>query len=111
LTRQKQYAARIMLTQPSEACNEISGTIVREGYEFQFRIEASGSFRLRKFKPHAKLRTDKQEGDCASYECKTFEACDEAYFDTDSHCAAGGGFIEGGGGELIEGGGSELLPE
>ncbi len=85
LLHQKTYAARIMLTQPPESCNEIAGTIVREGYEFQFRIEGQGSFRLRKFKPHAKLRTDKQEGDCASYECKTFEACDEPYFDTDSH--------------------------
>jgi hypothetical protein len=85
LTRQKQYAARIMLTQPPESCNEIAGTVVREGYEFQFRIESEGSFRLRKFKPHAKLRTDKQEGDCASYECQTFAACDEPYFDTDSH--------------------------
>ena len=85
LTRQKQYAARIMLVQPDESCNELAGTIVREGYEFQFRLEASGSFRLRRFKPHAKLRTDKQEGDCASYECKTFAACDEPYFNTDSH--------------------------
>lgn len=85
LLRQKQYAARIMLVQPPESCNEIAGMVVREGYEFQFRIEAQGSFRLRKFKPHAKLRTDKQEGDCASYSCKTFAACDEPYFDTDSH--------------------------
>lgn len=85
LTRQKQYAARIMLVQPPESCNDIAGTIVTEGYEFQFRLESSGSYRLRKFKPHAKLRTDKQQGDCASYPCKTFAACDEAYFDTDSH--------------------------
>ena len=85
LTRQKQYAARIMLTQPSESCNTIASTLLREGWEFQFRIEAAGSFRLRKFKPHAKLRSDKQEGDCASYECQTFAACDEPYFNTDSH--------------------------
>jgi hypothetical protein len=112
ITRQKTYAARIMLTQPSESCNDISGTVVREGYEFQFRLECSGSFRLRKFKPHAKLRTDKQEGDCASYSCKTFAACDTRYFNTDSHCVPpGGGVIEGGGGELIEGGGGEEFPE
>lgn len=85
LTRQKQYAARIMLTQPPESCNTIAGTVVREGYEFQFRLEAKGSFRLRKFKPHAKLRPDKQEGDCASYSCKTFATCDEPYFNTNSH--------------------------
>lgn len=85
LERQKQYAARILLTQPPETCNQIPGTVVREGYEFQFRIEGKGSFRLRKFKPHAKLRTDKQEGDCATYSCKTFSVCEEPLFDTDSH--------------------------
>lgn len=79
---QKGYAARILLPQPPETCNELAGVQIRLGYEFQFRLEGSGSFRIRRFKPHAKERSDKIEGDCPpEVECKTFEACELDWFD------------------------------
>jgi hypothetical protein len=59
----KTYASRILLTQPPECSNPLSGMLTRLGYEFQFRIEGSGHFRIRKFKPHAKTRQDSMAGD------------------------------------------------
>ncbi len=84
--KQKQYAARIMLVSPGEACNVLGGMPLNWGHSFRFRIEGIGHFRIRGFKPHAIPQTDKQEGDCSTTpECKSFPDCNLPLFDYNSH--------------------------
>lgn len=79
----KQYGARVMLSQPSEdPCNPFTGMPINLGYEFQFKIEGTGHYRLRKFRAHALLKKDKMVGECASPPtCAPFPACDLNWFD------------------------------
>ncbi len=78
----RQYAARIRLPRPPETCNTIAGTPVDLGYEFQFRFEGTGHFRLRKFKPHFKRQSDAMEGQCPEESiCTAFEYCNPELFD------------------------------
>lgn len=71
------YAARLLLPSPEDSCNELSDTPIDRGYEFQFRIELTGHARLRKFRPHVRVDTDKMEGECPSPEatCITLQDC------------------------------------
>ena len=76
------YAARIRLPRPPEECNTLAGIPLDRGYSFQFRIEGTGHFRLRKFRPHLRIQTDAQEGECPTQAvCATFPQCPEAIFD------------------------------
>lgn len=85
-TRQKQYAARVRIPRPPETCNSIAGIPVDKGYEFQYRIEWTGHCRIRKFRAHAKIRSQESEGACPTEQsCSTFEACEEELFSYDSH--------------------------
>lgn len=85
-SRANQYAARIMLPMPSEGCNQLSGRPVSWGYEFQFRIEGTGHFRIRRFRPHAIPQTDNMQGECpAEAQCKTIEDCGTSFFNYSSH--------------------------
>lgn len=82
----KQYASRITIPQPPESCNTIAGIPVDRGHEFQFRLERSGSCRIRMFKSHADLATEPQEGECpATVQCKEFPDCGTDLFTYDSH--------------------------
>ncbi len=58
------YAARILLPEPSESCNTISAMPLNKGYEFAFRFEGTGHFRLRKFKPHTRVLPDAMTAGC-----------------------------------------------
>lgn len=80
-TRQRQYAARVLLPSPSEQCNTIAGIPVNIGHEFQFRLEGTGHFQIRRFRTHAIPQPQDTEGQCpAEIACKTFEGCDTIWF-------------------------------
>lgn len=81
-----QYAARIMLPSPPEVENPVAGGYLHEGYEFQFRIEGAGSFRIRKFKVHAKIRSDKMEGEVPPDAiCTALAVCNSPIYGYNSH--------------------------
>jgi hypothetical protein len=77
------YAARIRLPRPSEECNVLAGIPLDRGYEFQFRFEGIGHFRLRKFRPHVRIQTDAMEGECMpeSAVCSVFQHCPTPWVD------------------------------
>lgn len=81
------YAARIMLPRPDDSfCNPLSGKPSTWGYEFQFRIEGTGHFRIKTFRPHALKKTDKMTGDCPTDAvCQTVQACGDSLFTYNSH--------------------------
>ncbi len=80
-THQKQYAARVLLPQPPETCNTLAGIPVNIGHEFQFRMECTGHFQIRRFRTHAIPQTQDTEGSCPTeQECQTFEGCDVTWF-------------------------------
>lgn len=82
----KQYAARIGIPQPSENCNSIAGIPLKQGFEFQYRLEWSGSCRIRMFKIHADVVSQPMEGSCpAVVQCKEFPDCGTDWFTYDSH--------------------------
>lgn len=76
------YAARIRLPRPPETCNEIAGTPIDRAYSFQFRLEGTGHFQTRKFRPHLKVESDAFEGTCpTSAVCTAVENCELPWFD------------------------------
>lgn len=80
-TKRGTYAARVMLTMPPETVNKLRGGYLSSGYEFQFRFEGSGSFRIRNWVPQFTPDSDKSEGECqtGNPKCVSFEACDYDY--------------------------------
>lgn len=85
-TNKRQYAARIRIPRPPETCNTIAGTPIDKGFEFQFRFEWTGHCRIRRFRAHAKIRSQEMDGLCpAETPCVTFQACEESLFTYDSH--------------------------
>lgn len=80
-----QYAARVMLTAPPELVNQLTNGYLHEGYEFQFRFEGSGHFRIRQFKAHAKMRSDKMEGEQQTVTCQALPICNLPIFNYDVH--------------------------
>ncbi len=75
------YAARILLPRPPESCNVQAGMLIDRGYAFQFRLEGTGHFQTRKFRPHLRVESDKMEGECPGVAvCTSFEHCDDAWF-------------------------------
>lgn len=80
-----QYAARVMLTTPTEVENPQAGGYLKDFYEMQFRFEITGHIRMRKFKVHAVTRSDRQEGEVLQTVCSSVVKCDLPYFDYDSH--------------------------
>lgn len=86
-TKRGTYAARIILKTPPEIANKFTGGFLSSGYEFQFRMEGSGHFRIRRFTPQYSPQDDKSEGECPSVntECVSFSSCDSDYFGYDSH--------------------------
>ena len=82
----KQYGARLKLPRPSETANSITNTPMDRGHEFQFRLEITGSCRIRKFKAHALMEQMAMEGECApSVDCKTLSGCQTQLFNYDSY--------------------------
>ena len=86
-TQFKQYGARLTLPRPSETCNNITGKPMNLGYEFQTRLEITGSCRIRKFKTHADMVQDAMEGECPPdrVTCKTLSGCDSKWYSYDSY--------------------------
>mgnify|MGYP001563935955 CR=1 FL=1 len=78
----RSYAARILLPEPSEACNTIMSMPLNRGYEFSFRFEGTGHYRLRKFKPHTRILPDAMTAQCPPSEatCIAVEDCGSAWF-------------------------------
>ena len=59
----------------------MTGGFLFSGYEFQFRMEITGSCRLRKWVPQCTLDDDKSEGECPTNpKCIAFAACDSDWF-------------------------------
>jgi hypothetical protein len=109
-TKAKQYATRLTLPQPPDVANPIPNMPpLRDGHEFQFRLEITGSCRVRAFRTHATPQTEPQEGQYqAVTKCVVVEQCDDGYFGFDSHNTSG---LRGVGGEFILGvGGENILP-
>ena len=81
------YAARVMLKQPTGACNTlVQSGLVNQGMLFQFRLEWTGHLRIRKFVPHAKIVTEPMEGGCLSeVACVLFPFCEPSLFSYNSH--------------------------
>lgn len=79
----RSYAARILLPEPSESCNTISGMSLNKGYEFAFRFEGTGHFRLRRFKPHVRIIPDAMTASCPPAEatCVAVPDCGSPWFD------------------------------
>ncbi len=77
----KLYAARIRIPAPPESCNTITEELIKDGHEFQFRIEWTGSVRFRKFAAHCNVKTQPMEGACPpTQECDKFEDCGTEWF-------------------------------
>lgn len=82
----RQYASRLTIPQPPESCNTIAGITVNRGREFQYRLEWSGSCRIRMFRAHADIATQPQEGECPpEVVCTAFPDCGTNWFTYDSH--------------------------
>lgn len=83
----RSYAARIMIKSPAEVSNALSGKPMHYGHLFQFRIEGTGKFRIRKFMPYANVCSDQSEGgQYPSSKCTNTPYCAEAVFGVyDSH--------------------------
>ena len=77
-TNKNTYAARVLLTTPTEVENRIAGGYLSVGYEFQFRIEVTGHCRIRKWLPQGTIVDDRSEGEQPTQnpECISFTACD-----------------------------------
>lgn len=76
------YAARIRLPKPPEECNEIAGIMLDQAYEFQFRVEWIGSLTIKRFRPHANVRSQETEGQCPPESvCKVLKDCGDEWFD------------------------------
>jgi len=75
------FAAKVKIPQPPETCNTIGGQLIRMGNEFEFRLEITGSCRVRIFKATCTIMTEPTEGECPEeVECVLFEDCGENYF-------------------------------
>ena len=77
-----------MLPRPAdEDCNKLSGRPPAWGYEFQFRLELNGYARIRKWRVHAKMKPDKNEGECPPEKaaCDAVADCGTDWFTYDSH--------------------------
>lgn len=76
------YAARILLPEPSESCNTISAMPLNRGYEFAFRFEGTGHFRLRRFKPHTRALPDAMTASCPPAEatCIAVQDCGTEWY-------------------------------
>jgi hypothetical protein len=82
----KQYGARLKLPRPPETANSITNTPMDRGHEFQFRLEITGSCRVRKFKAHALMEQMAMEGECApSVDCKTLSGCKTSLFNYNAY--------------------------
>lgn len=87
--RQNQYAANIILPEPTSGDNPLTGTPLHFGYEFQVRIVATGKFRMRMFVLNANPQTQPTTGTIPEeVTCQTVESCDTPIFGYDSHGGA-----------------------
>jgi len=85
-TKRGTYAARVMLTTPTEVINKLRGGYLSSGYEFQFRMEITGHCRLRKWLPQGEIDDDKSEGEITQNpECVSFPACELDIFSYSSY--------------------------
>lgn len=62
--RSPNYRARMRLPVPSDACETGQTKLSRFGYEFQARIEWTGSARIKKFRAQAQETQEENYGDC-----------------------------------------------
>lgn len=85
-TKRGTYAARVILKTPTEVVNRLAGGFLSSGYEFQFRIEGTGHYRLRKWTPQYAPQDDKAEGEVPTTkpECLSFSSCSSDFFDYNS---------------------------
>lgn len=83
----KSYAARVTLPYPPESCNSLGGKPINWGHLFQFRLEITGSCRIRGFFTHANAATEPMDGECqGEVSCIVFPDCGETIYGLfDSH--------------------------
>jgi len=80
-TKRGTYAARVMLTTPTEVPNLLRGGFLSSGYTFQFKFESTGRFTISKFKPQATMDDDKSEGEASENKpCVSFSSCESDFF-------------------------------
>jgi N-acetylneuraminic acid mutarotase len=104
----KQYGARLKLGRPPETPNNITSQPMDRGFEFQFRLETTGSFRVRKFKAHALMEQQEMEGGCSpTVVCKTLSGCQKGLFAYNSYGIVNA--IGGEGGDVIGGEGGDII--
>lgn len=85
-TKKGTYAVRVMLPTPTEVINKLKGGYLSSGYQFQFKLEGSGSFTIPKFMPQATADDDKSEGEQPENNpCVSFSACDSDFFGYSSY--------------------------
>lgn len=81
-----QYAVRLMLPDPPEVEDCVHNGYTKNGYEFQFRFEGTGHFRIRKFKAHAKIKSQEMEGSCPMQPtCTAVPVCALPLWNYNSH--------------------------
>jgi hypothetical protein len=86
---QSQQRPRIGLTQPPDMSDQQTGGLTREGYDFQFRYEMRGRYRLKRLVTIAHRSAEDLYGDmrnttpsasppgqCATTDCDAIECCD-----------------------------------
>ncbi len=76
-----QYRPKLRLLQPPDDCNEVLGVPIRNGYEFQPRIQIQGYCRIKQFRMKALVQDEIPTAECLPPEsCKALTGCDESPF-------------------------------
>ena len=84
--QRKQYGARLTIARPPETPNNITNKPMNLGFEFQSRMEITGSCRVRKFKLHAVEVQQEMEGTCPpQVDCKTLTGCLPGFYTYNSY--------------------------
>jgi hypothetical protein len=72
---------------PAEECEATDGKPLPFGYEFQVKIQVTGSCAIRRLRVRAEIQEEQEDGDCPeSDETETaLIGCNESAFSYDSH--------------------------
>lgn len=87
-----QFRTEMRLPMPTNACEETSGKKLDQGYEFEARVEVTGSCRLRRMRVKADVVSEDLDAGCPQNDDEdlTLNGCETAIFDYqsgDEYCA------------------------
>jgi hypothetical protein len=57
-TKKPQYRSRMIVQEPDDSCDSVTGKPYRDGFEFQARLSVLGHARIKKLRLHAKQQTE-----------------------------------------------------